>query len=107
MKRHLLSTLTLSLMAAFATAADLPKAAAPGAPTSGIDVQNIDPAVRPQDDMFAHLNGNWIKKVDIPAERSSWGTFAILIPVAIPLAEMMTLGIGFAVSALDSSTLRT
>ena len=49
----MLSTLTLSLMTAFATAAP----AAPATPTSGIQTQYIDPAVRVQDDFFAHVNG--------------------------------------------------
>jgi len=74
-KRHLLSTLTLSLMAAFAHAADTPKS---GAPISGIDVQYIDPSVRAQDDFFVHLNGKWLKTTEIPADKSSWGSFAKL-----------------------------
>jgi putative endopeptidase len=64
-KRHLLTTLTLSLAAAFAGAA----------PTSGIDKQYIDPSVRVQDDFFTYLNGKWLKTVEIPADRASWGTF--------------------------------
>jgi len=74
-KRYLLSTLTLSLMAAFAHAADTPKS---GAPISGIDVQYIDPSVRAQDDFFVHLNGKWLKTTEIPADKSSWGSFAKL-----------------------------
>jgi putative endopeptidase len=74
-KRHLLSTLTLSLIAAFASAAD---SAGPVAPISGIDVQYIDPSVRVQDDFFTHLNGQWLKSTQIPADKSSWGTFAKL-----------------------------
>ncbi|MDP3670631.1 MAG: M13 family metallopeptidase N-terminal domain-containing protein, partial [Telluria sp.] len=76
MKRYLLSTLTLSLMAAFATAAPAP--AAPAAPISGIDTQFIDPSVRAQDDFFTYLNGKWLKSTEIPADKSSWGTFAKL-----------------------------
>ncbi len=75
MKRHLLSTLTLSLMAAFASAADTAPAAAPTARTSGIDLQYIDPSVRVQDDFFGHLNGKWLKTTEIPSDKPSWGTF--------------------------------
>ncbi len=75
MKRYLLSTLTLSLMAAFAGAAE---PAVPAAPISGIDVQYIDPSVRPQDDFFTYLNGKWLKATEIPADKASWGTFAKL-----------------------------
>ncbi|WP_441295143.1 M13 family metallopeptidase [Massilia cavernae] len=76
MKRYLLSTLSLSLMAAFASAADVGKPAT--GPVSGIDVQFIELAVRPQDDFFAHLNGKWLKATEIPADKSSWGSFAKL-----------------------------
>ncbi|WP_223465112.1 M13 family metallopeptidase [Massilia soli] len=75
MKRYLLTTLSLSLIAAFAGAADTAK---PGAPASGIDVQYIDPSVRAQDDFFVHLNGKWLKATEIPADKSSWGSFAKL-----------------------------
>ena len=75
MKRYLLTTLSLSLVAAFAGAADVAK---PAGPISGIDVQYIDPGVRAQDDFFAHLNGKWLKATEIPADKSSWGSFAKL-----------------------------
>ena len=78
MKRYLLSTLTLSLMAAFANAAPAAAPAALVAPISGIDTQYIDPSVRPQDDFFSYLNGKWLKSTEIPADKSSWGTFAKL-----------------------------
>ncbi|MES2018759.1 MAG: M13-type metalloendopeptidase [Pseudomonadota bacterium] len=62
-------------MAAFAGAAE---PAVPAAPISGIDVQYIDPSVRPQDDFFTYLNGKWLKATEIPADKASWGTFAKL-----------------------------
>jgi predicted metalloendopeptidase len=73
-KRRILSTIALSVMAAFAHAADTPQPAATG-PISGIDTQFIDSSVRPQDDFFAHLNGKWLKATEIPADKSSHGTF--------------------------------
>ncbi|MFC5510907.1 M13 family metallopeptidase [Massilia jejuensis] len=85
MKPTLLSTLILSVLATFAHAGEAtqstaaPKAAvaaaAPGAPISGIDIQYIDSSVRPQDDFFTYLNGKWLKTAEIPADKSSWGTF--------------------------------
>ncbi|WP_426344862.1 M13 family metallopeptidase [Pseudoduganella sp. R-32] len=48
------------------------------APTSGIDTQYIDKNVRAQDDFFEHLNGGWLKTTEIPADKSSWGSFAKL-----------------------------
>ena len=74
MKRYLLSTLTLSLMAAFAGAADNVHSAAAGM-TSGIETQYIDQGVRVQDDFFGHLNGKWLQTTEIPSDRTSWGTF--------------------------------
>jgi predicted metalloendopeptidase len=73
-KRHLLSTLTLSLLSAFAGAADNVHFAAAGT-TSGIETQYIDQGVRVQDDFFGHLNGKWLQSTEIPSDRTSWGTF--------------------------------
>jgi predicted metalloendopeptidase len=73
-KRYLLSTLTLSLLSAFAGAADNAHPAAAGT-ASGIETQYIDQGVRVQDDFFGHLNGKWLKTTEIPSDRSSWGTF--------------------------------
>jgi predicted metalloendopeptidase len=73
-KRYLLSTLTLSMMAAFAGAADNVHPAAAGT-TSGIETQYIDQGVRVQDDFFGHLNGKWLQTTEIPSDRTSWGTF--------------------------------
>jgi putative endopeptidase len=42
---------------------------------SGIDKTGMDPSVRPQDDLFRAINGEWVKKTDIPSDKSSWGTF--------------------------------
>ncbi|MFL6710313.1 MAG: M13 family peptidase, partial [Massilia sp.] len=54
--------------------ADVAKAAKTQA-ASGIETQYVDPAVRAQDDFFAHLNGKWLKDTAIPADKSSWGSF--------------------------------
>jgi predicted metalloendopeptidase len=43
--------------------------------TSGVDITNIDSAVRPQDNFFLNLNGKWLAKTDIPSDKSSWGSF--------------------------------
>ncbi|MFC0250892.1 M13 family metallopeptidase [Massilia consociata] len=69
------SATTATATAATAASAATAKA---GAPISGIDTQYIDASVRPQDDFFAHVNGKWLKDTEIPADKSSWGTFAKL-----------------------------
>lgn len=42
---------------------------------SGIDLQYVDKAARPQDDFARHVNGVWIDTTEIPADKSSWGSF--------------------------------
>ncbi|MDB5934079.1 MAG: peptidase, partial [Massilia sp.] len=79
MKKYLLSALTLSLIASVSHAGGAkPATAAKPALGSGIAVEYIDPSVRVQDDFFTHLNGKWLKSTEIPADKSSWGTFVKL-----------------------------
>ncbi|WP_404383861.1 peptidase M13 [Knoellia locipacati] len=42
---------------------------------SGIDRTAGDPTVRPQDDLFGHVNGGWIKQTEMPADRGRYGAF--------------------------------
>ncbi|MGY0488453.1 M13 family metallopeptidase [Streptomyces sp. WG-D5] len=44
--------------------------------------QGMDPAIRPQDDLFGHVNGQWLATEPIPDDRSSWGPFVELVDVA-------------------------
>ena len=44
----------------------------------GPDLAGMDPAVAPGNDFFAYTNGAWLKSTEIPADRSSYGTSAIL-----------------------------
>ncbi|QZY50937.1 M13 family metallopeptidase [Leucobacter tenebrionis] len=46
--------------------------------TSGIDLAELDPAVRPQDDLFRHVNGKWIERTEIPSDKARYGSFAVL-----------------------------
>lgn len=45
---------------------------------SGIDLSHIDAAVRPQDDLFGHVNGRWLRDYAIPADRATDGAFRVL-----------------------------
>ena len=36
----------------------------------GLDKAGMDPAVRPQDDLFLAMNGGWIEKTEIPADKT-------------------------------------
>ena len=42
---------------------------------SGIDRSTFDLSVKPGDDFFQYVNGNWIKQNPIPPEYSRWGAF--------------------------------
>jgi predicted metalloendopeptidase len=53
------------------------RAAKPEA-NSGVDKSAIDATVRPQDDLFRHINGTWLKNTEIPAERAVYGSFVVL-----------------------------
>ena len=45
---------------------------------SGIPIDELDPGIRPQDDLFRHVNGRWLARTEIPADRARYGTFRIL-----------------------------
>lgn len=59
----------LFLMAALPAAAQL---------KSGIDQSNFDQSIRPQDDFYRYVNGTWLKKTEIPADKSNYGSFSAL-----------------------------
>ncbi len=44
--------------------------------------EGMNPDIRPQDDLFGHVNGHWLETVEIPADRSSWGPFVQLADAA-------------------------
>ncbi len=46
--------------------------------SSGIDLDELSPDVRPQDDLFAHVNGRWVAATEIPPDRAQHGAFHVL-----------------------------
>src|SRR4051794_38074926 len=42
------------------------------------DTEAMDPTVRPQDDLFRHVNGAWLREHVIPADRARDGSFLVL-----------------------------
>ena len=48
------------------------------APISGIDVAELDPALRPQDDLFRHVTGKWMARTEIPEDKARYGSFHVL-----------------------------
>ena len=45
---------------------------------SGLIIDDLDPAVRPQDDLYRHVNGKWIARTEIPADKARYGSFYVL-----------------------------
>jgi putative endopeptidase len=44
----------------------------------GFDTAGMDRAVAPGDDFYAYANGTWARTTEIPPDRSSYNTFAVL-----------------------------
>ncbi|HWU31441.1 MAG TPA: peptidase M13, partial [Marmoricola sp.] len=40
--------------------------------------EGMNTAIRPQDDLFGHVNGTWLETAEIPSDRASWGPFVTL-----------------------------
>lgn len=55
-----------------------PKAGQPELGSFGVVLEDIDDSVDPGDDFFQHIGGKWIDSFEIPADRSSYGSFTVL-----------------------------
>ncbi|WP_454167716.1 M13 family metallopeptidase [Microbacterium lacticum] len=45
---------------------------------SGIELSELSPGVRPQDDLFRHVNGAWLERTEIPEDKARWGSFHLI-----------------------------
>src|SRR5271166_4650551 len=73
--------LALKLIAGFSVGVALLAAYAQDAPkqdTHGIVVANMDRSVKPGDNFYLYCNGEWIKRTEIPPDRSRIGVFSTL-----------------------------
>jgi putative endopeptidase len=84
-KKILMCALAAALVVACAGApppAAVPAPAAPvaaaGSARSGVYLQNLDKSVRPQDDFYRYVNGQWLTTTSIPSDRSNYGAFSLL-----------------------------
>ena len=50
--------------------------------TSGIHTDELDAEVRPQDDLYRHVNGSWIDATPIPDDKARYGSFTVLAEAA-------------------------
>ncbi len=53
--------------------------AAQAAPSPGLDTAGMDREVKPGNAFFEYANGSWLRRTEIPADRSTYGASAILI----------------------------
>lgn len=61
------------------TAAPEVKAAEPAKTlVSGVETENFDPAVKHTENFFYSVNGTWLAKTEIPADKSNYGAFTKL-----------------------------
>ncbi len=51
---------------------------APDSLSSGIHLDELDDTIRPQDDLFRHVNGKWIDRTEIPSDKARYGSFYLL-----------------------------
>jgi len=67
------------VLAACSSPPSAPPAAAPTVTLrSGVYSSNLDRSVRPQDDFYRFVNGQWLSDTTIPADRSNYGSFSLL-----------------------------
>jgi endothelin-converting enzyme/putative endopeptidase len=70
----LAGTAAIALMGTAATS----RAAAPAFGSWGYDAASMDSAVKPGDDFFAYVNGSWLARTPIPADRTFAGIDSVL-----------------------------
>jgi putative endopeptidase len=46
--------------------------------SSGIELDERDPSVHPGDDLYRHMNGRWLDRSEIPADKARYGAFTVL-----------------------------
>lgn len=45
---------------------------------SGIQLDELSADIRPQDDLFRHVNGAWLERTEIPEDKARWGSFHLI-----------------------------
>ncbi len=111
MRAHLLavSLLALTLGTAAQNAAAQTAAAPNAAPhfgDFGFAATGMDRAVKPGDDFWAYANGGWDKQTAIPADRTSFGSFALLDDLSRERTRAIIEATAKAGSSADADTRR-
>jgi putative endopeptidase len=45
---------------------------------AGLAIEEFSSDIRPQDDLYRHVNGTWFARTEIPADKARWGAFHML-----------------------------
>ena len=45
---------------------------------AGLAIDEFSSGIRPQDDLYRHVNGAWIDRTEIPGDKARWGSFHLL-----------------------------
>src|SRR4051812_3966082 len=99
MKRFCLTVLGVLALAAVACSSGSSESkrtvlTEPAKRTGGIDLAGMDRSVPPGDDFFQFANGTWFKTTEIPADKSSYGPWAILTDQALQRTRELIDAIG-------------
>ncbi len=78
MKRNVAGIAWISLLCGCAAPTAGPEAPPPAALGSGIEMKNIDPAIRPQDDFYRYVNGKWLQTTQIPPDKAQVSVSTVL-----------------------------
>lgn len=80
MKKLIAGAIALTFLAACgqSSAPEAPAEVAAPELTSGVIHENMDLSVKPGDDFFSYVNGAWVERTEIPADRSDFGSFGVL-----------------------------
>jgi putative endopeptidase len=74
MKKLFLACLGLTLAAHTSTSAPA-EGSKPALGAWGVDLTSLDPSVKPGENFFMYVNGTWLAKARIPADRTRTGSF--------------------------------
>lgn len=75
MKKSFYAFSVLVLLASAAAMAEQPHGSKPAFGAWGVDLSSMDTSVKPGDDFYSYMNGKWLAKAQIPADRTSTGSF--------------------------------
>src|SRR5690554_3535800 len=45
---------------------------------AGLATDEFSSDIRPQDDLYRHVNNEWFEKTEIPGDKARWGSFHLL-----------------------------